>query len=124
MENSATDLPRSGCKLIRVKALQYWKAVAMDRSNFLERLLAVLEEAVIEFCVIGGAAVNAYAEPVITLDLDIAVSVRDLPRAEEALTNHFEVRRFPHSLNLSDPGSNLRLQISTDPRYEPFVARA
>jgi hypothetical protein len=31
---------------------------------------------------------------------------------------------FPHSLNVSAPGSAVRVQIQTDLRYGPFVARA
>ncbi len=30
----------------------------------------------------------------------------------------------PHSLNVSAPDSDLRVQIQTDPRYAPFVDRA
>jgi len=94
----------------------------MDRSDFLDRALAVLEE--FDFCVIGGVAVNAYSAPVVTEDLDVAIAIPDLPRAEKAFAEHFEVRRFPHSLNVSAPDSRLRLQIQTDPRYEDFVGRA
>ena len=96
----------------------------MDRSDFLERLLAVFEDERIEFCVIGGVAVNAYSPPVVTEDLAIAIAIRDLPRAERALAAQFEVRRFPHSLNVSAADSKLRLQIQTDPRYETFVSGA
>jgi hypothetical protein len=32
--------------------------------------------------------------------------------------------KAPYSLNVSDPGSDLRLQIQTDPRYSDFVSRA
>jgi hypothetical protein len=105
-----------------MRALQFWKAVTMDRSDFLDRALAVLEE--FDFCVIGGVAVNAYSAPVVTEDLDVAIAIRDLPRAEKAFAEHFEVRRFAHSLNVSAPDSRLRLQIQTDPRYESFVGRA
>ena len=83
----------------------------MDGSHFLERVLAVLDA--VDFCVIGGTAVNAYSPPVVTLDLDVAIAAGDLPRLEKSLAEQFEV-----------PGSDLRLQLQTDPRYEPFVARA
>ena len=105
-----------------MRALQFWKAVTMDRSDFLERALDVLER--FDFCVIGGVAVNAYSAPVVTEDLDVAIAIRDLPRVEEALAEQFDVRRFRHSLNVSSPDSRLRLQIQTDPRYEAFVSRA
>ena len=42
-----------------MRALQFWKAVIMDRSDFLDRLLTVLEENGIRFCAIDGVGVNA-----------------------------------------------------------------
>jgi hypothetical protein len=74
--------------------------------------------------VIGGQGVNAYAEPVVSLDLDIVVAMSDLPLVEPVLHDEFTVERFSHSLNVSLKGSNLRVQIQTDPRYAPFVDRA
>ncbi|HEY6138732.1 MAG TPA: nucleotidyl transferase AbiEii/AbiGii toxin family protein [Thermoanaerobaculia bacterium] len=107
-----------------MRSLEFWKAVTKDRSDFLEGFLSVLETLGVDFCVIGGVAVNAYSEPIVTEDFDVAVAMRDLPRVEKALAERFQVRRFPHSLNVSSPNSKLRLQIQTDPRYAPFVDRA
>jgi len=107
-----------------VQALAFWKAVTADRAGFLERLLAVLSEAGVHYCVIGGQAVNAYVEPVVSLDLDIAVAAEGLPSAEAALGRHFRVERFAYSVNVSEVGSDLRVQLQTDPRYCDFVARA
>ncbi|HEV2721482.1 MAG TPA: nucleotidyl transferase AbiEii/AbiGii toxin family protein [Thermoanaerobaculia bacterium] len=107
-----------------MNSLQFWKAVTMDRSDFLEGFLSVLETLGVDFCVVGGVAVNAYSEPIVTEDFDVAVVMADLPRVEKALAEKFEVRRFPHSLNVSSPDSKLRLQIQTDPRYGAFVGRA
>jgi hypothetical protein len=107
-----------------MQSLQFWKAVTMDRSDFLEGFLSVLGTVGVDFCVIDGVAVNAYSEPVVTEDFVVAVAIPDLPRVEKALAERFEVRRFPHSLNVSSPNSKLRLQIQTDSRYEAFVGRA
>jgi len=107
-----------------VQALAYWKAVTEDRGGFLDRLIAVLREAGVQYCVIGGQGVNAYVEPVVSLDLDIAVAADSFGVAEAAFSRHFRVERFPHSVNVSDAGSDLRLQLQTDPRYFHFVARA
>jgi hypothetical protein len=74
--------------------------------------------------VIGGQGVNAYAEPVVSLDLDIAVALDQVSAAERLLAQDFKVERFPHSINVSDPGSDLRVQVQTDARYSDFVARA
>jgi hypothetical protein len=42
----------------------------------------------------------------------------------EALEQRFTVHRFPHSINVSSPFSDLRIQIQTDPKYQGFIARA
>jgi len=105
-----------------MQALAFWKAVTMDQAGFLEGLIAVLEGNGIRYCVIGGQAVNAYAEPLVSLDL--AVATEHLGRAEDALGKKFKVERFAHSLNVSMTGSDLRVQIQTDPRYATFLERA
>lgn len=107
-----------------MRTLTFWKTITMDRVDFLERLLALLTDYSIRFCVIGGQAVNAYAEPVVSLDLDLVIAVAQLEQAEALLRKAFVVERFPHSLNVSTPGSDLRVQLQTDSRYEPFVDRA
>jgi len=107
-----------------MRALQFWKAVTMDRSDFLERLLDTLTENGIRFCAIGGIGVNAYTYPVVTLDLDIAVALDDVKRAEKILSRDFKVRRFAHSVNVTAPGSDLMVQIQTEPEYAAFVDRA
>ncbi len=105
-------------------AATFWKTVTADRSNFLGNLVALLEEHAIPFCVIGGQGVNAYVEPLVSLDLDLVIAAERLPDVQALLGFRFAVASFPHSLNVSSPGSNLRVQIQTDPRYFPFVERA
>src|SRR5579859_8134848 len=107
-----------------MQALAFWKAVAMDKSNFLEGLIGLLAEHQIRYCVIGGQGVNAYAEPLVSLDLDLAVAVDQIEEVERLLASHYNVERFPHSLNVSEPGSQLRVQIQTDPRYFDFPSRS
>ncbi len=107
-----------------MQARTFWKVVTLDRADFLDRLIALLNEHRIRFCVVGGQAVNAYAEPVVSLDLDLAVAVDQLAQTEALLRQAFAVERFAHRLNVSDAGSDLRAQIQTDPRYSPFVDRA
>ncbi len=96
----------------------------MDQANLLERIVALLSEHAIRYCVIGGQAVNAYTEPVVSLDLDLVVAVDQMSQVGALLGNIFRVERFPHSLNVSLTGSDLRVQIQTDPRYAAFVERA
>ena len=96
----------------------------MDRDNLLERFLELLKTSGVRYCVIGGIGVNAYAYPVVTEDLDIAVAAEDIETLEKSLASHFQVERFPHSISVSAPDSKLRIQIQTDPRYFGFVDHA
>ena len=107
-----------------MQALTLWKVITVDQSNLLERLLALLAEHGFHYCVIGGQAVNAYVEPLVSLDLDLVVAVHQIDRLETLLAKSFNVKRFPHSLNISLPGSDLRVQIQTDPRYASFPDHA
>jgi hypothetical protein len=103
-----------------MQALAFWKAVAMDQSNFLEDLIALLGQYRIRYCLIGGQGVNAYAEPLVSLDLDLVVAVDQLPLVADLLADRFHLERFPHSLHVSTAGSDLRVQIQTDARYSRF----
>ncbi|HUK19138.1 MAG TPA: nucleotidyl transferase AbiEii/AbiGii toxin family protein [Bryobacteraceae bacterium] len=107
-----------------MRASAFWKAVTVDRSNFLENLVELLETNGVRYCVIGGQGVNAYVEPLVSLDLDLVIAVDQLAQAEALLRAHFDVERFPHSLNVAAPESKLRVQVQTDSRYFPFVERA
>ncbi len=107
-----------------MRALAYWKTVTGDGSDFLERIVSTLRTSGLRFCVIGGQGVNAYVEPVVSLDLDIAVAGDDLEALGTLLRREFEVAEFPHSLNVSQPGSELRAQLQKDPRYFDFALRA
>jgi len=81
-------------------------------------------EYAIRYCVIGGQAVNAYAEPLVSLDLDLAVAVDQIEFVEELFAREFQVRRFSHSIKISQEGSDLRVLIQTDPLYAGFVGRS
>jgi Nucleotidyl transferase AbiEii toxin, Type IV TA system len=107
-----------------MNALSFWKTVTMDKVDFLEELLALLRDRGVRFCVIGGQGVNAYVEPLVSLDLDIAVAVNQIDQVRKLVQDRFHVEEFQHSLNISTAGSNLRVQIQTDPCYGPFVERA
>jgi hypothetical protein len=106
-----------------MKASTFWKTITMDEADLLEKLLALLDRLSIRYCVIGGQAVNAYVEPLVSLDLDLVVAADQLKGLEASLEG-YTVKRFPHSLNIGLPDSALRVQVQTDPRYAEFLARA
>jgi hypothetical protein len=77
------------------------------------------------YCLIGGLAVNCYVEPVYTLDADIVVIAASLPTLTLYLREQgFQIEEHPYSVNARAPGSDLRIQFTTDDRYQPFVARS
>jgi len=92
-----------------------------DHSDFLNRVIDVLGKNNIRYCVLGGQGVNAYVDPVVSLDLDIVIAVEQLATVESLLGQEFRVERFPHSVNVSAKGSDLMVQLQTDPRYNAFL---
>jgi hypothetical protein len=102
----------------------FWQLVVRDRADFLPRLLRALSDSRARYCVIGGVAVNAYAEPHITLDFDLVMAADDLPALERALAGDFDLERFALTTNVTSPESGLRVQISTDARYAGAIERA
>lgn len=107
-----------------MQALSFWRTVVADTSGFLGAFIDCLEAHGIPYCIIGGQGINAYVEPLVSLDLDVVVAAEQLDDLERLLVSTFKIQRFPHSLNVSRLGSDLRVQIQTDARYAPFVSRA
>jgi hypothetical protein len=99
--------------------------VANGQTDIVALLLSLLQQTEAAYCVIGGLAVNAYAEPVVSLDLDLVI-ITDKVQAlcEAASSKGVKIEQFEHSINLSVSGSDLRIQIQTDPRYQEFIPRA
>jgi len=107
-----------------MNARDFANRVTNSRSDFLQEFLDILEENQVPFCVIGGLAVNAYAEPVVSLDLDLIVVSERLDELVAILENRFIVKKYPHSINVSSPHSDLRIQIQTDAKYQAFIPRS
>jgi hypothetical protein len=103
---------------------EFMRRVAKDQSDFLRAFLSFLKAKKVPYCLIGGLAVNAYAEPVVSLDLDIVVRADRLDEVVPDIKKAFSIKIFPNSINVSSPRSDLRIQIQTDPRYQAFLPRA
>jgi hypothetical protein len=77
------------------------------------------------YCLIGGLAVNCYVEPVYTLDAELVVIASNLGELTADLTaNGFKTEVHVHSVNATVPGSDLRIQFTTDERYQAFLSRS
>ena len=104
---------------------EFLNSLAKGKTDILQQLLDILAETDSSYCLIGGLAVNAYVEPVVSLDVDIVVAVDNiLAVANTARSQKMKVEEFLYSVNLSGSGSDLRIQVQTDPRYQSFIAGA
>ena len=104
---------------------EFLNIVANGQSDIIQILLDILTETSSAYCVIGGLAVNAYVEPLVSLDLDIVVAIKDIEvTSNSAEKRGLKVEKFEHSVNLKSFNSDLRIQLQTDPLYQEFIPRA
>jgi len=104
---------------------KFINAVGKGKIDILQLFLSVLREAKSRYCIVGGLAVNAYVEPVVSLDLDIVVAMDRIEEVcEIAKQRGLKVKKFEHSVNLTHSKSDLRIQLQTDGRYQEFIPRS
>lgn len=103
---------------------KFLNALANGKVDVIKEFLDLLAKLRIDYCLIGGLAVNAYAEPVVSMDLDLVLALEDTNKLVKQASTKFKSEEFPHSINLTHPKSDLRIQIQTDPRYQYFIANA
>ena len=94
-------------------------------TNDVIRLVDCLERADLPWCAIGGIAVNHWAaEPMVTRDVDFVVASENVERAVSLLEGAgFGAERFEWSVNFRGR-SSVTFQLSTEPFYRDFPARA
>ena len=102
----------------------FLNAVSNGKKDIIQEIIDLLNNNHIEYCTIGGLAVNSYVEPVVSLDLDIVVMVDFIDKFIELIRNKFKIEKFAHSINLESKDSDIRIQIQTDERYQDFIKRA
>ncbi len=103
---------------------EFFKKIANGKDDFLQEFVDILKKGKLSFCVIGGLGVNAYAEPVVSLDMDVVIVSEKIDDLLPRLTKKFKLEEFANSINVAGKGSALRIQIQTDPRYQDFLKRA
>jgi hypothetical protein len=107
-----------------VTAAEAYELTTQGGTTDFARIIAACEASG-PWCLIGGLAVNAFVEPVYTLDADLVVIASGLRGLEENLREQgFEIEEHEHSLNAQGPGSDLRIRVTTDPRYQAFLDRS
>ncbi len=104
---------------------EFINRMANGKSDIIQILLGILSKTNSRYCLIGGLAVNAYVEPVVSLDLDVVAAAEHIGAICEAAKEHgLKVEQFEHSVNITSPDSDLRIQLQTDRRYQSFVSNA
>jgi len=105
-------------------AKSFINKLSHSRKDFIEEFFGLLKRKKIKFCVIGGLAVNVYAEPVVSLDVDVAVVSEKIDALTGFLEKKFKVKTFEHSINVGVSYSDIRIQIQTDKRYQKCIKAA
>jgi hypothetical protein len=104
---------------------EFLNSLAKGQPDIIQILLSIITETGFPYCVIGGFAVNAYVEPVVSLDINIVIAIKNVePTCRTAERRGLKVEQFELSVNISRPQSDLRIQLQTDPRYQEFIPRA
>lgn len=89
------------------------------------RVVACLESSDIQWCAIGGIAVNHWAEePMVTQDVDLVVATESIEETVKILEgNGFSSERFAWSINFKG-NSKVSIQLSTEEDYQQFPSRS
>lgn len=98
--------------------------LANGKGDFLQLFIDLLKVEKIFFCVIEGLAVNAYVDPVVSLDLGVVIVADKIDNFVAVLKKKFKIEHFANSINVGSKSSDLRIQIQTDERYQDFLKRA
>jgi hypothetical protein len=104
---------------------EFVNRLANGKSDIIQVLLNILSKTGSRYCLIGGLAVNAYVEPVVSMDLDIVAANENIGQiCQAAQKAGLKIEQFEHSVNIASTSSDLRIQLQTDPRYQEFVSSA
>jgi len=104
---------------------EFVNRLANGKSDIIQVFLDILSKTGSRYCLIGGLAVNAYVEPVVSLDMDVVAANEDVGAiCNAAKEQGLKIEQFEHSVNLTSINSDLRIQLQSDPRYQKFVSNA
>ena len=104
---------------------EFVNSLANGKSDIIQILLDIVSKTGSRYCLIGGLALNAYVEPVVSLDMDVVAAAEDVGAICRAAKEHgLKIEQFEHSMNITSPNSDLRIQLQTDLRYQRFISFA
>jgi len=114
----------AACDTEVVTAVEAYELTTHGGATDFARMIAACE-ALGPYCLIGGLAVNCFVEPVYTLDADMVVISSGLNNLGAKLrAQGFKIEQHTYSVNAMAPESQLRIQFTTDERYQAFLPRA
>jgi hypothetical protein len=104
---------------------QFYDWQTSGGTNDVMKMVDCLERADIAWCVIGGVAVNHWAQQMmVTQDVDFVVAAESVERAVSLLEEAgFQPERFQWSVNFKGH-SAVSIQLSTEDFYRDFSSRA
>lgn len=104
---------------------QFYDWQTAGGSDDVSQLVQTLEQLEIPWCMIGGLAVNHWAnEPMATADVDLVIAAERVEESVKALRAiGFTAKKFLWSVNLKGR-SKVSVQISTENVYREFPARS
>ena len=104
---------------------QFYDWQTSGGTNDVMRMVDCLERADVAWCVIGGVAVNHWAQQtMVTQDVDFVVAAESVERTVSLLAEAgFRPERFEWSINFKGH-SAVSIQLSTEDFYRDFPSRA
>ena len=104
---------------------QFYDWQTLGGGTDVSTLVNALEKREIPWCMIGGLAVNHWAEePMATADVDLVIASERIEEAVEVFKEvGFSENRFEWSVNLKGR-SKVSIQISTEALYQDFPSRS
>lgn len=108
-----------------MKRRTFYNKVSDSTFDIIDEFLNLMHSEGIEYCVIGGVAMNAYCEPLLTLDFDCVVDRRRVQGLKKSLSARgYKVKTHPYTYEVTHPKSDIRIQVQRDARYQNFLKNA
>ena len=105
-----------------MKVHDFYNKVTNSYSDIIKEFLALLDRNRIDYAVIGGVGINAYCEPIVTLDFDCIILKEKIDGLRKELRKAgFRVKTHPHTYKVTHRDSDIRIQIQRDERFQGFL---
>lgn len=104
---------------------QFYDWQTLGGATDVSRLVGKLEELGVSWCMIGGLAVNHWAEePMATADVDLVITSEQTAEVVKGMENlGFIAKHVDWSINLKEQ-SKVSIQVSTEDFYHSFASRS